>query len=134
MAARMFGLPTVQCFDANGEQSSLGTKWRDWKEQFENYLVAMAITNDTQKRALLLHLGGDSLYKVFKGLTDTGEDYATAVQKLDEYFMPKKNVRYERYVFKQARQETGESLDQFVTKLRTLSPWYLQHGQMPYHN
>ena len=51
----------------------------------------------------------------------TGDDYATAVAKLDEYFLPKKNVDYETFQFRQATQQTGETLDQFVTRLRKLA-------------
>jgi hypothetical protein len=47
--------------------------------------------------------------------------YATAVAKLDEYFLPKKNVDYETFQFRQATQQTGEMLDQFVTRLRNLA-------------
>ena len=37
---------------------------------------------------------------------------------LDAYFSPKANVPYERHVFRQMKQEDGETIDQFVIKLR----------------
>ncbi|CAB4012180.1 Hypothetical predicted protein [Paramuricea clavata] len=46
------------------------------------------------------------------------DDFKTAVQKLTEYFMPKKNLEYEIYIFRQARQMTDETLDQYHTRLR----------------
>ncbi|XP_064611749.1 glycoprotein 3-alpha-L-fucosyltransferase A-like [Liolophura sinensis] len=42
-------------------------------------------------------------------------------QKLDEYFLSKKNVRYERYRFKDANQQAGETIAQFVTRLRSIA-------------
>lgn len=54
-------------------------------------------------------------------MKDTGDNFDDAVKALNAYFLPKKNVRYERYIFKQRAQEPGESIDQFVAKLRTLS-------------
>ena len=49
--------------------------------------------------------------KVFKGLSDTGDDFDTAAAKFDAHFSPNKNIRYERHRFKQARQQQGESID-----------------------
>ena len=52
---------------------------------------------------------------------DTGDDFATAKEKLTEYFDPKKNVEYEIYTFRQARQNTGESINAFRSRLCQLS-------------
>ena len=41
-----------------------------------------------------------------------------AITKLNEHFNVKKNVPYERSVFREAKQERNESLDQFITRLR----------------
>ena len=55
--------------------------------------------------------------KIFQNTADTGEDYATANAKLDQYFLPKKNVDYEIFQFRQAMQRPEETVDQFVTHL-----------------
>ena len=47
-----------------------------------------------------------------------GEDYVTAQVKLDEYFSPKNNVDYQ---FHQAVQQLGETVDQFITRIRKLA-------------
>lgn len=59
--------------------------------------------------------------EIFETLPDTGDDYDTAVAKLTEYFAPNKNTKFEIYKFRQAKQEAGESIDTFHTKLRQLS-------------
>ena len=41
--------------------------------------------------------------------------------KLDEYFDHKKNVPFERHKLREAEQESGESVNSFVTRLRKLS-------------
>ena len=51
------------------------------------------MTEDKQKRALLLYQAGQETQELFDTLPDTGEDYATAIAKSDNYFMPKKNVK-----------------------------------------
>ena len=54
----------------------------------------MNITNDKQNRALLLYQAGEATQEILETLPETGENYATAQAKLDEYFSPKKNVDY----------------------------------------
>ena len=89
--------PTLPQFDAYSDPSSIASRWKDWLEQFEIFLMAAKIEDEKQKRALLLHLSGPTVQKVFKSLSDTGDDYDTAKAKLNAHFSPKKNIRYERY-------------------------------------
>ena len=44
-----------------------------------------------------------------------------AMEKLDAYFSPKKNVDYEIFQFRQAKQNIVETTDQFATPLRKLA-------------
>ena len=44
-----------------------------------------------------------------------------AKEKLTSYFEPQKNRRYKVYKFREAKQNQDETLDQFHTRLRTLS-------------
>ena len=120
MAAKI-DLAPLPPFDPVTEPSSLCQRWKAWKRRFETYLVALNVTEDKQKRALLLYQAGQETQELFDTLPDTGEDYATAIAKLDNYFMPKKNVDYEIFQFRQAPQKAGETVDQFVTRLRKLA-------------
>ena len=63
----------------------------------EYFLTASDITNKKQKCAVLLHLAGAEVQAVFETLSDTGEDYDTALAKLNKYFEPKKNIPFERH-------------------------------------
>ena len=65
-----------------------------WKSRFETYISAIDVTDDTQKRALLLYQETQELFDTF---TDTGTDYATAMNKLDTYFNPPKMYCNENY-------------------------------------
>ena len=47
--------------------------------------------------------------------------YKTAIEKLDQYFMPKMSVYYKIFYFTQARQKAEETVDQFVTRLCRLA-------------
>ena len=45
----------------------------------------MNISDDKQKRALLLYQAGPETQEIFETLTDTGDDYKTAQEKLDDH-------------------------------------------------
>ena len=42
------------------------------------YIAAINITNDKQKRALLLYHAGEATQEIFETLHETGEDYRIA--------------------------------------------------------
>ena len=104
-------------FDPMSDHSSLSQCWKAWKSRFETYISAINVTDDKQKRALLLYQAGQETQELFDTFTDTGTDYATALTKLDTYFNPKKNIDFETFKFRQATQQESETVNQFVTRL-----------------
>ena len=78
------------------------------------------MTDKKRQRALLLHLAGPEVQEVFETLTETGDDYDTALAKLDAYFKPEKNIPFERHTFRQATQNPSETMDAYVTRLKRL--------------
>ena len=121
MAAVLSGLAGVPPFEFNTTDiSGLATKWLSWKASFEIFVVASGVTNDTQKRALLLHMGGGQLQKLFHTLPDTGDvtDYAECVQALNKYFEIRKNVPKERQNFLSVSPEGGETINNFIIRLK----------------
>lgn len=122
MAVRV-DLHPLQPFDPLGDRTSIGQRWKTWIKRFETYLLATNITNDGQKRAMLLYQAGTETQEIFETLADTGDDYATAKTKLEDYFLPKKNVTYEIFQFHQAKQQAGEIVEQFATRLRKLAAY-----------
>ena len=54
---------------------------------------------------------------------DAGDDTKIdkVIQNFEEHCEPEKNVSYERYKFFSRAQESGETIDQYVTVLRKLS-------------
>ena len=43
----------------DGEKLNFGVRWKKYLKKFKNFLVAMNITEDKRKVAILFHLGGD---------------------------------------------------------------------------
>ena len=87
------------------------------------YLAAHDVKDPTRKRALLLYSAGEEVSDIFKTLPDQGEEkeYKKAVAALNAYFQPKVNKTYETYMFRNATQNLGESLDSYCTRLRRMA-------------
>ena len=75
---------------------------------------------DFQKVALLLHTGGTDFQELYYTLIPEGEETSLeeSFEVLDDYFVPKVNVPFERHLFRQMSQVAGETVDQFVCRLR----------------
>ncbi|XP_053406612.1 uncharacterized protein K02A2.6-like [Mercenaria mercenaria] len=121
--AKAINIPSIEQFDVSGDQTSLSQRWDKWMKQFNFFTVGSGITDATQKRALLLHLAGPETQEIFGTLTETGEDkdYDKAVEKLTDYFKPKKNIAYERHIFRCEIQRESETVEQFSTRLKHLA-------------
>ena len=68
-------------------------------------------------------MAGKEVGDIFETLSDQGEakDYEKARTVLNAYFQPKVNKNYDNYVFRNATQNPGESLDSYCTRLRHLA-------------
>ena len=72
-------------------------------------------------RALLLYCAGADVQDIFMHLEDPGTTCKTAMDALNSHFEPRKNVVFERHVFRQAIQWTNEPLIKFVTRFCKLA-------------
>ena len=80
----------------------------------------MYVSNDNQKRAILLHSSGKRVREIFSTLT-TGTTYDEACEALDTHFKPMKNIIYDRWLFRNAKQTQDETSAQFMVRLRRLA-------------
>ena len=112
-------------FDVRGDPSSLDQRLAEYVERYNNFLLAMDIKDPTLQRAIFLHFSGQDFYRTFKTLPETGEakDYKKATAALNAYFQPQKNIKYEKYTFRQATQQVGETLDTYHTRLQQLATY-----------
>ena len=82
-----------------------------------------AIAAVDQNRALLLHLAGPDVQDLYKTLValegEEGKDaYNITVGHLNNYFAPKSSKTFERHLFRKIIQQSSETCDQFLTRLR----------------
>ena len=104
--------------------ASLASRWRTWLTKLEMFLTAsVSLADAKRQRVLLIYQAGARFREIFNKLAETGEnkDYEKAKDKLTAFLEPQKNRRDEVYCFRQAAQGPTETLDQFHTRLRTVS-------------
>ena len=95
--------------------------------------MALDITNNDRKKALLLHLAGEAVYEIYDGLViaavapdaDPAVDnvYIATKRALDNHFNPQRNTEFEKYTFKTSKQQQGESIDAYHGPLRSLAKY-----------
>lgn len=118
------GIPVFPKFDTTG--SNLSVEWARWIAKLENLFVAMNITAPKRQKALMLHLAGDDVMELFSTLTvavpgDNDTVFTKARDALTGHFQPAENVEYQVYIFRQAKQEKGEKINQFYSRLKSIA-------------
>lgn len=111
--------PKPLTFDTNMEK-----RWKDWIQQFNWYSTAVQLqrkTPEIQAATLMSSLGSEAaeIYNTFNLTEQEETNVAVIKQRFTEYFTPRTNVTYERYMFNRLHQEENEPFDCFITKLKT---------------
>ena len=90
----------------DGQKLNLGFRWKKYLTKFENFLVAMNITEDKRKVAMLLHFGGDYVRDFIDNAVPKVEGYDATVECLNEHLNPKTNNTFEIYRFQKTIQDS----------------------------
>ena len=103
----------------------LVSNWDIFRDSWQNYATVTKLADKDKKivAATLLSIMGKECLHVCRNLPMTDEERqdANVIAKLSEYFIPKRNKIYERYVFNSRSQKVYESFDQFLTAVRKLA-------------
>lgn len=106
---------------------NIADQWKDWYQQFQIFLIASGRSNedDARKINILLNLMGTQGIKIFNNFKKPKKDsdltYDFAFKWFNEYCQPKKNIIFQRFKFGGCIQKEGQSMDEFVTELKTLA-------------
>lgn len=106
-------------------QGNVAENWRKWKQRFELFVAASGLSEKDEKvqAATSLHVAGPEaleIYNTFSWENEGDERKVTKImEKFQAYCEPRKNITWERHVFNTCNQEVGETIDQYVTKLKT---------------
>lgn len=111
---------------------NLATNWKKFHRAWNNYEIAARLkdpehpdVNKSLRTATLLTCIGSDALDVYDGLdfesVEQKNDIDVVLQKLQSYCIGETNEIYERYKFNKRDQELNESLDAYVTAVRTLA-------------
>ena len=101
--------------------------WKLWKQRWLNYCVLAGLNDQSEdyKCAMLLHCIGIEAMRIFNGMKfGEGEDHnnmADILVNYDKHFLAQKHEFFERFQFNRHSQESGESIDEYVSVLRNLA-------------
>ena len=113
-------------FNPDVDVSSVGARWSAYKIRFENFMIArtnkkFAEIDDVVKKASFLHHVGERVFEMYQSVEKKEHTFKQMITELDQFFVEKINVEYEKYVFSQAKQARNEQFDCFVNRLRVLA-------------
>jgi hypothetical protein len=123
----------MEPFDCHGANTAAA--WTEYQERIEQIFDANKIgaSESKQRLATLWVLAGKELFRIFKTIpadaaTETPtsgkySDYEIAIIRLNKYFNPQRNTVVEQYQFCMAKQDSDETIAQYVTRLRILATY-----------
>lgn len=102
--------------------------WRDFENSWQYYVIATKLSKDNEKEivaATLCTVMGADCKRVMNSLPNLSEadkkDPDKILEELRKHFTPQQNVLYERFIFNTTSQKTGETIDEYVVRLRRLA-------------
>ena len=91
--------------------------WRHWRRTFDFSLQSLPTTPAPNKLATLVNFVGPSVYE----LIAEASTYDNAITILETTYDKPKNEVFARHLLSSCKQEQGQSLDQFLQKLKHLA-------------
>ena len=100
--------------------------WKAYKQRWENYIIVTQLDKQPEEYrfALFLYCIGQEAVKVYDSFDLAPEDKRKLVKiidKFDNYAIGQVNETYEIYNFNSRAKQDGETIDEYVAKLRTLA-------------
>lgn len=103
------------------------SEWPDWRQRFTRYRIATKLhkdDDDIQVNSLIYAICKEAEH-IFKSLAfaeaEDEEKYDKVVEKMDKYFVPKRNIIHERTRIKERKQFQSESTESFIRNLYEMS-------------
>ena len=104
-------------FDVDPSSTNARLDWKHWFATFENFQKASKITQDADKYSLLINYINPTVYSFVSDHTT----YESAIAALKEIYDKPKNILYARHLLRSTKQQSHQSLDDYIRTLRTLS-------------
>jgi hypothetical protein len=110
-------LPPPAPFDMRKETHNLSTRWEEWATNFKRFTVASGISSESQRREVLLYVGGTQIAETYKQLRQTGDTLDELIKAFKDNFASRDNSVFARYEFRQCTQQPGEAIDSWTARL-----------------
>ena len=101
----------------DGEKLNFGVRWKKFLTKFENFVIAMSITKDKRKFAMLLHYVRDFIDNAAPKV----EGYDATVEYLNEHLNPNTNDTFNIYRFQKTIQDSKQTVQQFCNRFRSIA-------------
>ena len=102
--------------DTDPNSSTAAKEWLHWKRTFENFLIVLP-QERLDKFGVLTNFVSPMVFQY----SEDCDDYTTAIAALEALFVKPKNEIYARHILATERQHSGETLDEYLQVLKTLS-------------
>ena len=99
-------------FKLTEDQLTTGKAWEEWLDDIEREFRYFRIGNPADRKDAMIIYGGKEIARLEKSLPDPVDafnEYEKLRKKLNDYFLPKQNKHYARYVFLKMRPLAGEA-------------------------
>ncbi|XP_020901303.1 uncharacterized protein LOC110239892 [Exaiptasia diaphana] len=103
-------------FNADPSSAGASKSWIHWCRTFENFLAVLT-EEDLDKFGVLTNFISPTVFEYVEGCTD----YKSAIEALQNIYVKPTNEIYARHLLATRRQQAGESLDEYLQSLKTLS-------------
>lgn len=111
-------LPPNLCLDTNA-----ATNWKQWLSAFNDYLVVSGQVNgdDVLKLALMRNMMGADAARIVELLPISADkSFDKVIAAITAHYDPKINEVFERFKFRERKQEQNEPFDKFLQDSRSL--------------
>ena len=99
--------------------------WRLYAQRFEHFLLANGVTDDSKRLHLLLALIRNAMFNLLANLVaprKPGElSYNQICEQFEKHFSPKSVKIAERFRFHNRRQQSGETVADYLADLQKLA-------------
>lgn len=103
-------------FDADPNVQSASVIWKHWFRTF-NTFITKAETTERDKLDILINYVAPTVYEYIAEC----KTFDSAISTLERIYVKPKNEVFARHLLSTCKQETGQSLDQFLQKLKSLA-------------
>ena len=103
-------------FEADPNSSGAAREWRHWYQTFKNFLKAIEPHKPDKLQTLVNYIAP----RVFEYIADC-DVYESAISTLEKLYVKPKNEVFARHLLSTRKQQTSESLDEFLQALKQLS-------------